>query len=547
MSPLLSIDNLVVSYGTGRGRRGRRAGSRGEGEAVHAVNGVSVTVEKGQMTAIVGESGSGKSTTAKAALGLLPANATIDAGQIRFQGTDTTAYRERQWRGLRGRSIGLIPQDPTNSLNPVKTIGESVGEGLAIHTTLSRGDIRARVIDLLAKVGIDDPARRHDQYPHELSGGMNQRALIAAALALEPELIVADEPTSALDVTVQKVILDLLDEMRQDLGIGILFITHDLAVAGDRADRVVVMQNGEVRESGLAASVLSDPQDDYSRGLLADAPSLAVARVNPRPPLGDDVLVEAKDVTKDFGDFRAVDGISFEVARGSTHAIVGESGSGKTTLGRIISAFEDPTDGQVLLDGVDLGGLDKAGRRALRKRVQLVYQNPYASLDPRQRIGDIIAEPLRNMAGATRAEAAQKVEAYLGRVALDPAVAARRPHELSGGQRQRVAIARALIVEPDLIVLDEAVSALDVTVQAQVLRLLNELQRELGLTYIFISHDLAVVRQISDTVSVMSQGRQVEAGPTREVYTNPQTDFTRTLLDSIPGAKLRSGQLNLGL
>ncbi|AGS35544.1 ABC transporter ATPase [Corynebacterium maris DSM 45190] len=547
MSPLLSIDNLVVSYGTGRGRRSRRAGSRGEGEVVHAVNGVSVTVEKGQMTAIVGESGSGKSTTAKAALGLLPANATIDAGQIRFQGTDTTAYRERQWRGLRGRSIGLIPQDPTNSLNPVKTIGESVGEGLAIHTTLSRGDIRARVIDLLAKVGIDDPARRHDQYPHELSGGMNQRALIAAALALEPELIVADEPTSALDVTVQKVILDLLDEMRQDLGIGILFITHDLAVAGDRADRVVVMQNGEVRESGLAASVLSDPQDDYSRGLLADAPSLAVARVNPRPPLGDDVLVEAKDVTKDFGDFRAVDGISFEVARGSTHAIVGESGSGKTTLGRIISAFEDPTDGQVLLDGVDLGGLDKAGRRALRKRVQLVYQNPYASLDPRQRIGDIIAEPLRNMAGATRAEAAQKVETYLGRVALDPAVAARRPHELSGGQRQRVAIARALIVEPDLIVLDEAVSALDVTVQAQVLRLLNELQRELGLTYIFISHDLAVVRQISDTVSVMSQGRQVEAGPTHEVYTNPQTDFTRTLLDSIPGAKLRSGQLNLGL
>lgn len=547
MSPLLSIDNLVVSYGTGRGRRSRRAGSRGEGEVVHAVNGVSVTVEKGKMTAIVGESGSGKSTTAKAALGLLPANATIDAGQIRFQGTDTTAYRERQWRGLRGRSIGLIPQDPTNSLNPVKTIGESVGEGLAIHTTLSRGDIRARVIDLLAKVGIDDPARRHDQYPHELSGGMNQRALIAAALALEPELIVADEPTSALDVTVQKVILDLLDEMREDLGIGILFITHDLAVAGDRADRVVVMQNGEVRESGLAASVLSDPQDDYSRGLLADAPSLAVARVNPRPPLGDDVLVEAKDVTKDFGDFRAVDGISFEVARGSTHAIVGESGSGKTTLGRIISAFEDPTDGQVLLDGVDLGGLDKAGRRALRKRVQLVYQNPYASLDPRQRIGDIIAEPLRNMAGATRAEAAQKVEAYLGRVALDPAVAARRPHELSGGQRQRVAIARALIVEPDLIVLDEAVSALDVTVQAQVLRLLNELQRELGLTYIFISHDLAVVRQISDTVSVMSQGRQVEAGPTHEVYTNPQTDFTRTLLDSIPGAKLRSGQLNLGL
>lgn len=547
MSPLLSIDNLVVSYGTGRGRRSRRAGSRGEGEVVHAVNGVSVTVEKGQMTAIVGESGSGKSTTAKAALGLLPANATIDAGQIRFQGTDTTAYRERQWRGLRGRSIGLIPQDPTNSLNPVKTIGESVGEGLAIHTTLSRGDIRARVIDLLAKVGIDDPARRHDQYPHELSGGMNQRALIAAALALEPELIVADEPTSALDVTVQKVILDLLDEMRQDLGIGILFITHDLAVAGDRADRVVVMQNGEARESGLAASVLSDPQDDYSRGLLADAPSLAVARVNPRPPLGDDVLVEAKDVTKDFGDFRAVDGISFEVARGSTHAIVGESGSGKTTLGRIISAFEDPTDGQVLLDGVDLGGLDRAGRRALRKRVQLVYQNPYASLDPRQRIGDIIAEPLRNMAGATRAEAAQKVETYLGRVALDPAVAARRPHELSGGQRQRVAIARALIVEPDLIVLDEAVSALDVTVQAQVLRLLNELQRELGLTYIFISHDLAVVRQISDTVSVMSQGRQVEAGPTHEVYTNPQTDFTRTLLDSIPGAKLRSGQLNLGL
>lgn len=536
--PLLSVEKLVVSYATGKA----------PDKTVNAVNGVSLDVYAGEITAIVGESGSGKSTTAQASLGLLPANAHIDAGSITFDGTSVVDFTERQWRTLRGTRIGLIPQDPTNSLNPVKTIGASVAEGLEIHTDLSASEIHQRVIELLEKVGIPEPARRATQYPHELSGGMNQRVLIAAALALEPALIIADEPTSALDVTVQKTILDLLDEMRRDLDIGILFITHDLAVAGDRADHVVVMQHGEVRESGQATNVLVEPQHEYSQRLLADAPSLSVASASPRRPVPhDDPLLTVKSVTRRYGDFTAVNDVSFEVARGSTHAIVGESGSGKTTLGRMIAAFNDPTAGSILLGDTEVTQLDRNERRELRSRVQLVYQNPYASLDPRQRIGDIIAEPLRNITRLSRSAAASKVNEYLERIALDPAVASRRPAELSGGQRQRVAIARALVVEPELVVLDEAVSALDVTVQAQILRLLDELQRDMGLTYVFISHDLAVVRQISDTVSVMNAGQQVERGPTAAVFDDPQSSYTRALIDAIPGTRFRAGYLNLGL
>ncbi|MBE7365411.1 ABC transporter ATP-binding protein [Corynebacterium aurimucosum] len=546
--PLLRVRDLNVSYSTAGGD-------------VSAVQGVNLEVHPGQMTAIVGESGSGKTTSAMAAIGLLPSNATIDAGTITFDGRDITSLRRRQWLELRGRRIGLIPQDPNNSLNPVQTIGASVEEGMRIHKVGTAAERKAKALELLERVGIDDPARRYHQYPHELSGGMKQRVLIAAAVALEPDLIIADEPTSALDVTVQKIILDLLDDMRAELGMGILFITHDLAVAGDRADRVVVMESGQLREEGLAATVLTNPRHVYTKRLLADAPSLTVADAGRAATSRNAVvktntttdhtagepLVRVEGLTQRFGDFTAVDDISFTVAKGSTHAIVGESGSGKTTTGRSIAMFNTPTSGSITVGGRDIVGLRGKALREERNNIQLVYQNPYGSLDPKQSIGQTVAEPLRNLKGVRASAAKEKAKEFLDLVALNPDYYDRRPRELSGGQRQRVAIARAMIVEPELVILDEAVSALDVTVQAQILRLLARLQEELGLTYIFISHDLAVVNQISDTVSVLSKGQQVESGPTAEVFSNPQSPFTRKLIEAIPGSRYRAGDLNLGL
>jgi len=569
-TPLLEIRDLAVTYRTRRG-------------GVPAVKDVSLTVERGKVTAIVGESGSGKSTSAMATLGLLPGNAEV-SGTIKLDGRSITGLSEREWRSIRGTRIGLIPQDPNNSLNPVKTIGASVGEGLRIApkaVRLSASARKKKVLELLEQVGIDNPEVRYDQYPHQLSGGMKQRALIAAAVATEPELIIADEPTSALDVTVQRTILDLLDRMRTELDLGILFITHDLAVAGDRADRLVVMQGGEVKEHGPTDRILTDPHDPYTRRLLSDAPSLvsAVEQSTYRPGPAPDAtaLLTVDTLRREFGGgddpFVAVDDVSFTVAAGTTHAIVGESGSGKSTLARMITAFQEPTSGTVTLAGVaggagdtgdtadaadlridEFGTFSKAGRRDLRRRVQMVYQNPFSSLDPRQTVGKILAEPLRNLTDLSKTQISEKVEAILDRVALGSGagsvsgdVAQRRPAELSGGQRQRVAIARALILDPELVVLDEAVSALDVTVQAQILSLLDELQRDLGLTYLFISHDLSVVREISDTVTVMSHGRQVESGLTSEIFEHPQDAFTKKLLDAIPGHRYRSGGLNLGL
>ncbi|MFZ2272944.1 ABC transporter ATP-binding protein [uncultured Corynebacterium sp.] len=553
-APLLEIRDLAVTYRTRRG-------------GVPAVKNVSVTVERGTVTAIVGESGSGKSTSAMATLGLLPGNAEV-SGTIKLDGRLITNLSEREWRSIRGTRVGLIPQDPNNSLNPVKTIGASVGEGLRIApkaVRLSASARKKKVLDLLEQVGIDNPGVRYDQYPHQLSGGMKQRALIAAAVATEPELIIADEPTSALDVTVQRTILDLLDRMRTELDLGILFITHDLAVAGDRADQLVVMQGGEVKEHGPTDRILTDPHDPYTRRLLSDAPSLvsAVEQSTYRPGPAPDAtaLLTVDTLRREFGGgddpFVAVDDVSFTVAAGTTHAIVGESGSGKSTLARMITAFQEPTSGTVTLDDLridEFGTFSKVGRRDLRRRVQMVYQNPFSSLDPRQTVGKILAEPLRNLTDLSKTQIREKVEAILDRVALGSGagsvsgdVAQRRPAELSGGQRQRVAIARALILDPELVVLDEAVSALDVTVQAQILSLLDELQRDLGLTYLFISHDLSVVREISDTVTVMSHGRQVESGLTSEIFEHPQDEFTEKLLDAIPGHRYRSGGLNLGL
>lgn len=535
--PLLSVRDLAVQYRTRRG-------------SVDAVRGVSLEVEAGTVTALVGESGSGKSTVAQSAIGLLAGNGRVTGGTItlneRTDGvTDLVGLSERGWRHLRGRCIALIPQDPGNSLNPVATIGWSVGEALRIHGWKDRRKIDARVIDLLGRVGIDDPEARARQHPHELSGGMRQRVLIAAALALEPELIIADEPTSALDVTVQRTVLDLLDELRAESGTGILFITHDLAVAADRSDQIVVLRGGQVQEAGPSSTVLTRPQAEYTRTLLADAPSLASV-VERTPPVVDAAARPLVDVTGLVQEFArpgrtpllAVDDVSFTVARGTTHALVGESGSGKTTTGRSIAGFNVPTAGTIRVGDTDVTAL--RSRRAFHRSTQLVYQNPYASLDPRQSITSILTEPLRNFGIGNRADRVERAHAHLELVSLAPEIASRRPHELSGGQRQRVAIARALIVEPELVVLDEAVSALDVTVQAQILRLLARLQTELGLTYVFISHDLAVVRQIADTVSVLQRGRQVEYGPAQLVFDHPQHDYTRQLLAAIPGASLRA-------
>ena len=551
---LLSVRDLRVAYDTPAGE-------------VHAVRGVSLDVAPGKVTALVGESGSGKTTVAQSVIGLLAGNGRVTGGDITLtsaaHGAEKLAGRsERAWRSIRGRRIGLIPQDPGNSLNPVLRIGASVGEALRIHGLRDRRAVDARVLDLLDRVGIDDPERRARQFPHELSGGMRQRVLIAAALALEPELVIADEPTSALDVTIQRTVLDLLDRLRSETGMGVLFITHDLAVAADRSDSIVVMQGGEVQEAGPSAEVLANPASEYTRKLLADAPSLTRVVVRDRPaPAAESAgvaalagagepLVRVADLRQEFATpgrrdpFVAVDGVSFDVARGTTHALVGESGSGKTTTGRAIAGFQRPTSGQITVAGTELVG--RRPGRDFRRHTQLVYQNPYGSLDPRQSIGATLAEPLRNFKIGTRADRADRIAHALDLVALAPEIAGRKPGELSGGQRQRVAIARALIVEPELVVLDEAVSALDVTVQAQILRLLADLQSELGLTYVFISHDLAVVRQIADTVSVLQRGRQVEHGDAERVFSDPQHEYTQALLDAIPGGGLLAGGTTLG-
>ncbi|WP_336659797.1 ABC transporter ATP-binding protein [Leucobacter sp. USHLN153] len=554
-APLLSIRDLAVQYRTRQGH-------------VDAVRGVSFEVRAGEVTAVVGESGSGKTTVAQSVIGLLASNGSITAGSItlnerRLGTTELVGLPERRWRDLRGRCIGLIPQDPGNSLNPVQSIGKSISESLRIHGKPSRGEVQDRVHSLLEQVGIDNPIKRAKQHPHEFSGGMRQRVLIAAALANDPELIIADEPTSALDVTVQRTVLDLIDRLREETGTGVLFITHDLAVAADRADRVVVMRGGEVQESGAAAQVLAQPSSEYTKQLMADAPSFgklveretievaggpgagAVGAVSGASAASEAQLVEVTGLRQVFGRgadaFVAVDDVSFSIARGSTHALVGESGSGKTTTGRAVAGFSAPTAGAVRVGDAEVTSLRGAALREYRRTTQMVYQNPYGSLDPRLTIGQTLTEPLQNFRIGTRGERADRVAHALEVVALPPEFASRRPRELSGGQRQRVAIARALIVEPELVVLDEAVSALDVTVQAQILRLLARLQSELGLTYVFISHDLAVVRQIADTVTVLQGGKQVERGAAEAVFANPQHPYTQRLIEAIPGASLTSG------
>ncbi|MFC4807046.1 ABC transporter ATP-binding protein [Falsarthrobacter nasiphocae] len=529
------------------------------GGKVEAVRDADITVMPGETVAIVGESGSGKSTSALAAIGLLPVNGRVSSGQIIFDGEDITNYTEKQLVGLRGSKIGMVPQDPMSNLNPVWKIGFQVKETLKANGLPSSDADVARV---LTDAGLPDAEKRARQYPHEFSGGMRQRALIAIGLSCQPRLLIADEPTSALDVTVQRTILDHLDTMTSELGTAVLLITHDLGLAAERAHKVIVMYKGQVVESGPALEILQNPRHPYTRKLVESAPSLASRRIQvakeegveaqdllaERPETGaGEAFVDVKNLTKVFKlrgawgkseDFTAVDNVTFSIPRGTTTAVVGESGSGKSTVARMLLGLETITSGSIDFDGRDVSQLKGREMFKFRRRVQPIFQDPYGSLDPMYNIYRTIEEPMRIHKVGSAKQREAKVRELLDQVSLPQSMMARYPNELSGGQRQRVAIARALALNPELVVCDEAVSALDVLVQAQILNLLADLQSELGLTYLFITHDLAVVRQIADRVCVMEKGKLVETGSTDDVFENPQTLYTQQLLAAIPGAGL---------
>ncbi|MFE9325989.1 dipeptide ABC transporter ATP-binding protein [Nocardia sp. NPDC052278] len=559
--PLLEIEDLNVCFSS-------------EGKKIPAVRDVSLTVYPGQTVAIVGESGSGKSTTAHSIIDLLPGTGQVTSGSIRFDGKDLAKASKREVVAVRGSGIGLVPQDPMSNLNPVWKIGFQIRETLEANGIAKGKAAKQRAIELLEEAGMSDAARRVNQYPHEFSGGMRQRALIAIGLACRPKLLIADEPTSALDVTVQRQILDHLDGLTSELGTAVLLITHDLGLAAERAEHLVVMYRGKVVESGPALQILREPQHLYTKKLVNSAPSLASQRLSSVreriavrkqavqvaeevaaadaeiAAVSDDVVV-AQNLTKAFKirgstpwkstDFVAVDDVSFRLKRGTTTAIVGESGSGKSTVAQMVLGLLEPTSGSVTFDGREVAKLDRKGAFAFRRRVQPIFQDPYGSLDPMYSIYRTIEEPLRTHKIGTAKEREATVRDLLDKVSLPSSVMRRYPNELSGGQRQRVAVARALALSPEVVVCDEAVSALDVLVQAQILKLLNDLQAELGLSYLFITHDLAVVRQIADDVLVMQTGRIVEAATTDEVFQNPTEEYTRRLLDAIPGRDLLAG------
>ena len=598
--PLLKITDLEVTFTSSTG-------------VVPAVRGANLTIYPGQTVAIVGESGSGKSTTAAAVIGLLPGTGKVAGGTIEFDGQDITNLTTNQWVELRGSGIGLVPQDPMSNLNPVLRVGYQVKEALLANNVVPKSEVGERVSQLLEEAGLPDAERRAKQYPHEFSGGMRQRALIAIGMAAHPKLLIADEPTSALDVTVQRRILDHLGKLTAEMGTAVLFITHDLGLAAERAEQLVVMHRGRIVESGPALEILQHPQHPYTKRLVSAAPSLASARIESAHARGisvteeeltgagkgatsTDAIIRAEHLTKEFDirgakkgqdTFLAVDDVSFELRRGTTLAVVGESGSGKSTAANMVLQLLKPTEGKVYFDGEDTSQMSEGELFRLRRRLQAVFQNPYGSLDPMFSIYRLIEEPLKIHGYGTleyaraeikRAEATGRepeewmrvlVEAadakrsltaaekrefnpkklriaraseLLDMVALPRSAMRRYPNELSGGQRQRVAVARALALNPEVIVLDEAVSALDVLVQNQILYLLNDLQAQLGLSYLFITHDLAVVRQIADDVIVMEKGKLVEANSTDELFNNPVQDYTRELIEAVPG---RNIQLNL--
>jgi len=532
-----------------------------------AVRGVSFDIPENATVALVGESGSGKSVSAMAVLRLLPDNAIVGAqSRIEFGGRNLLAEPIDTLRAIRGKDISVVFQEPMTSLNPVFTIGDQIGEVLRLHLGMSARAARARVIELLNEVGIPHPTERINAYPHELSGGQQQRVMIAMAIACEPKLLIADEPTTALDVTVQRQILELLAKLQDKLRMSVLFISHDLGVVGEIADRVVVMRDGVVRETGTVDAIFSAPQDTYTKALLACRP-----RVDARPrrlpviddfmqgrtqdgritaeervarPRGDAPLIEVQGLRKEFrlktGLFarrkiEAVKDVSFAVSRGRTLGIVGESGSGKTTVGMLLMRLIDATAGSVRWDGRDLLQLTEREMMAYRRRIQVIFQNPYASLNPRFTVGRILTEPMRiHHIGADEDERFAQAMALLERVGLPRAAIHKYPHEFSGGQRQRIAIARCLGMKPEVLICDESVSALDVSVQATVLNLLLDLQDEFGLSYLFISHDLGVVRYMADDIIVMHDGAVVEQGDAEAIYRAPQHEYTRKLLGAIP-------------
>ncbi len=548
MTPLLSIQDLKVEFRMGQGQRAQ------------AVKGISFDVPENTTVALVGESGSGKSVTAMSVLNLLPENAER-SGRILWRERDLLKTSLRELQALRGKEIACVFQDPMSSLNPVFNVGQQLAEPLMRHLGLTRRQAWARAEELLGEVGIPEPKRRLLAYPHEMSGGQQQRVMIAMALACEPRLLIADEPTTALDVTIQRQVLELLGKLRERHRMSLLFISHDLGVVGEIADRVVVMRHGAIRETGPVAQIFAAPQDAYTKALLACRPALdtnpgrlmviddhiagrgAAAAAQAKDPAAP-VVLEVRSLAKSFWlkeglfgkrEFKAVRDVNFKLRRGHTLGVVGESGSGKTTMGLTLLRLHEPTGGEVIFDGKNLLKLSDRERQLMRRRIQIVFQNPYASLNPRFTIGQALIEPMTiHGIGADTAEREQRARTLLEKVGLDGRAFGKYPHEFSGGQRQRVAIARCLTLEPEVLVLDEAVSALDVSVQAQVLNLLKDLQDELGLAYVFISHDLSVVRFISDEVMVMKDGQVVEQASAEQILLAPQQDYTKRLLAAIP-------------
>jgi peptide/nickel transport system ATP-binding protein len=557
---LLDIENLQVAFRLGK--------TDGVVQRVQAVGrgdtGISFSVPENTTVALVGESGSGKSVTAMSILNLLPENAERQ-GRITFQGRDLLGASLPELQALRGREIACVFQDPMSSLNPVFTIGQQLCEPLIRHLGMGQRAALEKAESLLAEVGLPEPKRRLAAYPHELSGGQQQRVMIAMALACEPKLLIADEPTTALDVTIQRQILELLAKLKERHRMSMLFISHDLGVVGEIADHVVVMRQGTVREQGPVAGIFADPQDAYTKALLACRPSLEQrsarltvidehigGTINQRAAKPKDpnapIVIEASGLTKSFWirtgvfarrEFRAVKGASFRLRRGHTIGVVGESGSGKTTMGLTLLRLHEPsggpTGGTALFEGRDLLSLTREQMLPMRRKIQVVFQNPYASLNPRFTVAQTLMEPMViHGLGRDDADRQQRASVLLGKVGLDDTALGKYPHEFSGGQRQRIAIARCLTLEPEVLVLDEAVSALDVSVQAQVLNLLKDLQDELGLAYIFISHDLAVVRFMADEVLVMKDGEVVEQASVQQILEAPREEYTKRLLGAIP-------------
>ena len=557
--PLLEMKGVKIAFSSSTG-------------IVEAVRGVDMTIYPGQSVAIVGESGSGKSTTAMSILGLLPGNGKVTDGQIVFDGEDITKFSNKDYERIRGSHIGLVPQDPMSNLNPVWRIGTQIEESLKANHVVEGSKRKERVVQVLEEAGLPDAGARAKQYPHEFSGGMRQRALIGIGLAARPKLLIADEPTSALDVTVQKQILDHLESLTKELGNAVLFITHDLGLAAERAEHLIVMHRGRIVESGPSRKILQNPQHPYTKRLVTAAPSLASSRIRAAREAGiesseliagaaeehsDEAVISVRNQTKEFNvrdsrgkkqQFKAVDNVSFDLRRGSTLALVGESGSGKSTVANMVLNLLEPTSGSIFYEGTDTSKLNSKELFQLRRKMQVVFQNPYGSLDPLYSIFKCIEEPLRLHKIGDRKAREARVAELLDMVAMPRSAMRRYPDELSGGQRQRIAIARALALNPEVIVLDEAVSALDVLVQNQIIQLMAELQRDLNLSYLFITHDLAVVRQTADDVVVMQKGAVVEQGTTDEIFDNPSQEYTRNLINSVPGMHIELGTgENLGL